>query len=120
MQLKKFNHIQGVTKQIFKLDGRQHWMITNDEHWANTPDTEQNFPVFPEGFFALKHDDLQPLPENNLLVFSEVYEVLVQKKLEAAALEDVVRDLKAMYAEHDMERLIAALEHYRHYDDLIK
>ena len=81
---------------------------------------EEDFPVFPEGFFALKHDDLQPLPENNLLVFSEVYEALVQKKLEAAALEDVVRDLKAMYAEHDMERLIAALEHYRHYDDLIK
>ncbi|UOO80733.1 hypothetical protein LVJ83_06970 [Uruburuella testudinis] len=116
--MKKFHHISGINGQFVKLEGRNHWLQTNDPEWRPKR-ADIGFSLNSEPLYALAAPEAPAQPDK-LLRFREEAQAIARKKLDAMALAGVADSLRSAQAEYDLEKLIAAIDHHLQQDDLFK
>ncbi len=119
MSTRKFRHISGIGGLFIKLEGRSSWLPVNDPEWR--PAAAHTFGFSPEQYYALA-DDAPPdaAPEDKVLHFSAEAEAIERRRLDALAMAELAKDLRAAEAEYDLEALIEALDRHLKQDNLYK
>ena len=118
--MKRYHHLSGLNHRFIKLEGREHWMPLNDDSWTEHPEQPLDFLLANEQFYAFYQNTPPTQQQAERLLFSEVANAVVRQQLENEALNEVARDLKAAFAEHNMEQLIEAINHYMQQDNLYR
>ncbi|MCP1659581.1 hypothetical protein [Neisseria perflava] len=108
--MKKFKHIFGADGQFVLLENRNYWLAVNDADWQNAPPIGADVIMHDEAFYPTGSDYPEIELPDNVKIFSEEARLLEQKRLDALALEELARDLKAANAGYDLERLIAKID----------
>ena len=70
-----------------------------------------------EQFYTFSQGETTAQQQAERLLFREVAAAVARQQLESEAINEIARDLKAAFAEQDMERLIESFSHYLKQDD---
>ncbi|MDO5074015.1 MAG: hypothetical protein Q4D63_06395 [Neisseria animaloris] len=118
--MRKFKHVYGLNGQFVKLENRPYWLQVNDAEYHPDHAVSTAFGLTGENLYALE-GDMPPLKlPGNVLTFSKEADAIERKKLEAAALAEIAKNLSAAQAEYELEKLIESIEYYLKQDDLFK
>ena len=118
--MKKFNHIYGLNGQFVLLEGGSCWMPVNDTDWDDTPILDKDFFLNAEPVYS-PDAQMPPLElPDNIKVFSEEARALERRRLEAIALAELAKNLKAAQAEDDLEKLLGKIDFHLKQDDIFE
>ena len=115
--MKRYQHLNGLNHRFIKLEGRDYWLPLNDDSWADASNEILGFLFTNENFYTFPQDEAAQQQAERLL-FREIAATVTRQQLDSEALTEIARDLKAIYAEQDMEHLIDSIHHYLKQDDL--
>ena len=115
--MKRYQHLSGLNHRFIKLEGRDYWMLLNDDSWAETTHAPLDFLFADEQFYTFSQGETTAQQQAERLLFREVAAAVARQQLESEAINEIARDLKAAFAEQDMERLIESFSHYLKQDD---
>lgn len=118
--MKKFKHVYGLNGQFVLLEDSSYWMPVNDADWDNTPILDEDFFLNTEPVYSPDAQMPQLELPDNIKVFSEEARALDRKRLEAFALMELAKNLKAAQAEYDLEKLIEKIDFHLKQDDIFQ
>lgn len=118
--MKKFKHVYGLNGQFVLLEDSSYWMPVNDAEWDNTPILDEDFFLNTEPVYSPDAQMPQLELSDNIKVFSEEARALDRKRLEALALMELAKNLKAAQAEYDLEKLIEKIDFHLKQDDIFQ
>ena len=113
-----FRHINGMDGKFILLENHPSWMPVNDadfNHAAHLPD---GLAVHEESFYPFEKIDVESA--DNIKIFSEEALRLEKERLNAVALVELAKNLKAAQAEADLAALLEKMDFHLKQDDIFK
>lgn len=86
---------------LCSLKDAKPWWPLNDAQWQADPAESLAFYLYSEQFYLLAADEIAPEAADKVLVFTEAARAIARQKLDAVAISEIARDLRAAQAEYD-------------------
>ena len=112
-----YRHLFGIGARFVQLEGREPWWPLNDAQWQADPAERLAFYLYSEQLYLLAADEIAPEAADKVLVFTEAARAIARQKLDAVAISEIARDLRAAQAEYDLEKLIESIDRYLKQDE---
>lgn len=113
-----FRHINGMDGQFILLENHPSWMPVNDADFNHTAPLPDGLAVHEESFYPFEKIDVESA--DNIKIFSEEALRLEKERLNAIALVELAKNLKAAQAEADLAALLEKMDFHLKQDDIFK
>lgn len=113
-----FRHISGMDGQFILLENHPSWMPVNDADFNHAAPLPDGLAVHEESFYPFEKIDVESA--DNIKIFSEEALRLEKERLNAVALVELAKNLKAAQAEVDLAALLGKMDFHLKQDDIFK
>ena len=113
-----FRHINGMDGQFILLENHPSWMPVNDADFNHAAPLPDGLAVHEESFYPFEKIDVESA--DNIKIFSEEALRLEKERLNAVALVELAKNLKAAQAEADLVALLEKMDFHLKQDDIFK
>lgn len=113
-----FRHINGMDGQFILLENHPSWMPVNDGDFNHAAPLPDGLAVHEESFYPFEKIDVESA--DNIKIFSEEALRLEKERLNAIALVELAKNLKAAQAEADLSALLEKMDFHLKQDDIFK
>ncbi|WP_448977518.1 hypothetical protein [Neisseria sp.] len=113
-----FRHINGMDGQFILLENHPSWMPVNDADFNHAAPLPDGLVVHEESFYPFEKIDTESA--DNIKIFSEEALRLEKERLNAVALVELAKNLKAAQAEADLAALLEKMDFHLKQDDIFK
>lgn len=113
-----FRHINGMDGQFILLENHPSWMPVNDADFNHAAPLPDGLAVYEESFYPFEKIDVESA--DNIKIFSEEALRLEKERLNAVALVELAKNLKAAQAEVDLAALLEKMDFHLKQDDIFK
>ena len=113
-----FRHINGMDGQFILLENHPSWMPINDADFNHAAPLPDGLAVHEESFYPFEKIDVESA--DNIKIFSEEALRLEKERLNAVALVELAKNLKAAQAEADLAALLEKMDFHLKQDDIFK
>lgn len=113
-----FRHINGMDGQFILLENHFSWMPVNDADFNHAAPLPNGLAVHEESFYPFEKIDVESA--DNIKIFSEEALRLEKERLNAVALVELAKNLKAAQAESDLVALLEKMNFHLKQDDIFK
>ncbi|HHX2501037.1 hypothetical protein [Neisseria subflava] len=113
-----FRHINGMDGQFILLENHPSWMPVNDADFNHAAPLPDGLAVHEESFYPFEKIDVESA--DNIKIFSEEALRLEKERLNAIALVELAKNLKAAQAEADLAALLEKMDFHLKQDDIFK
>lgn len=113
-----FRHINGMDGQFILLENHPSWMPVNDADFNHAAPLPDGLAVHEESFYPFEKIDVESA--DNIKIFSEEALRLEKERLNAVALVELAKNLKAAQAEADLAALLEKMDFHLKQDDIFK
>lgn len=113
-----FRHINGMDGKFILLENHPSWMPVNDADFNHTAPLPDGLAVHEESFYPFEKIDVESA--DNIKIFSEEALRLEKERLNAIALVELAKNLKAAQAEADLAALLEKMDFHLKQDDIFK
>lgn len=113
-----FLHINGMDGQFILLENHPSWMPVNDADFNHAAPLPDGLAVHEESFYPFEKIDVESA--DNIKIFSEEALRLEKERLNAVALVELAKNLKAAQAEADLAALLEKMDFHLKQDDIFK
>lgn len=113
-----FRHINGMDGQFILLENHPSWMPVNDGDFNHAAPLPDGLAVHEESFYPFEKIDVESA--DNIKIFSEEALRLEKERLNAVALVELAKNLKAAQAEADLAALLEKMDFHLKQDDIFK
>ncbi|WP_295861982.1 hypothetical protein [uncultured Neisseria sp.] len=113
-----FRHISGMDGQFILLENHPSWMPVNDADFNHAAPLPDGLAVHEESFYPFEKIDVESA--DNIKIFSEEALRLEKERLNAVALVELAKNLKAAQAEVDLAALLEKMDFHLKQDDIFK
>ena len=113
-----FRHINGMDGQFILLENHPTWMPVNDADFNHAAPLPDGLAVHEESFYPFEKIDVESA--DNIKIFSEEALRLEKERLNAIALVELAKNLKAAQAEADLAALLEKMDFHLKQDDIFK
>ena len=113
-----FRHINGMDGQFILLENHPSWMPVNDADFNHAAPLPDGLAVHEESFYPFEIIDTEST--DNIKIFSEEALRLEKERLNAVALVELAKNLKAAQAEADLAALLEKMDFHLKPDDIFK
>ena len=113
-----FRHINGMNGKFILLENHPSWMPVNDADFNHTAPLPDGLAVHEESFYPFEKIDVESA--DNIKIFSEEALRLEKERLNAIALVELAKNLKAAQAEADLAALLEKMDFHLKQDDIFK
>lgn len=113
-----FRHISGMDGQFILLENHPSWMPVNDADFNHAAPLPDGLAVHEESFYPFEKIDVESA--DNIKIFSEEALRLEKERLNAVALVELAKNLKAAQAEADLVALLEKMDFHLKQDDIFK
>lgn len=113
-----FRHINGMDGQFILLENHPSWMPVNDADFNHAAPLPDGLAVHEESFYPFEKIDTESA--DNIKIFSEEALRLEKERLNAVALVELAKNLKAAQAEADLAALLEKMDFHLKQDDIFK
>lgn len=113
-----FRHINGMDGQFILLENHPSWMPVNDADFNHATPLPDGLAVHEESFYPFEKIDVESA--DNIKIFSEEALRLEKERLNAIALVELAKNLKAAQAEADLAALLEKMDFHLKQDDIFK
>ncbi|OFM31731.1 hypothetical protein [Neisseria sp. HMSC068C04] len=113
-----FRHINGMDGQFILLENHPSWMPVNDGDFNHAAPLPDGLAVHEESFYPFEKIDVESA--DNIKIFSEEALRLEKERLNAIALVELAKNLKAAQAEADLAALLEKMDFHLKQDDIFK
>lgn len=113
-----FHHINGMDGQFILLENHPSWMPVNDADFNHAAPLPDGLAVHEESFYPFEKIDTESA--DNIKIFSEEALRLEKERLNAVALVELAKNLKAAQAEADLAALLEKMDFHLKQDDIFK
>ncbi|WP_295848965.1 hypothetical protein [uncultured Neisseria sp.] len=113
-----FRHINGMDGQFILLENHPSWMPVNDADFNHAAPLPDGLAVHEESFYPFEKIDVESA--DNIKIFSEEALRLEKERLNAVALVELAKNLKAAQAEVDLAALLEKMDFHLKQDDIFK
>ena len=113
-----FRHINGMDGQFILLENHPSWMPVNDADFNHAAPLPDGLAVHEESFYPFEKIDVESA--DNIKIFSEEALRLEKERLNAVALVELAKNLKAAQAEADLATLLEKMDFHLKQDDIFK
>lgn len=113
-----FRHINGMDGQFILLENHPSWMPVNDADFNHAAPLPDGLAVHEESFYPFEKIDVESA--DNIKIFSEEALRLEKERLNAIALVELAKNLKAAQAEADLAALLEKMNFHLKQDDIFK
>lgn len=113
-----FRHINGMDGQFILLENHPSWMPVNDGDFNHAAPLPDGLAVHEESFYPFEKIDVESA--DNIKIFSEEALRLEKERLNAIALVELAKNLKAAQAEADLAALLEKMNFHLKQDDIFK
>ena len=113
-----FRHINGMDGQFILLENHPSWMPVNDADFNHTAPLPDGLAVHEESFYPFEKIDVESA--DNIKIFSKEALRLEKERLNAVALVELAKNLKAAQAEADLAALLEKMDFHLKQDDIFK
>lgn len=113
-----FRHINGMDGQFILLENHPSWMPVNDADFNHAAPLPDGLAVHEESFYPFEKIDVESA--DNIKIFSEEALRLEKERLNAVALVELAKNLKAAQAEADLSALLEKMDFHLKQDDIFK
>ena len=113
-----FRHINGMDGQFILLENHPSWMPVNDADFNHAAPLPDGLAVHEESFYPFEKIDVESA--DNIKIFSEEALRLEKERLNAVALAELAKNLKAAQAEADLAALLKKMDFHLKQDDIFK
>lgn len=113
-----FRHINGMDGQFILLENHPSWMPVNDADFNHAAPLPDGLAVHEESFYPFEKIDVESA--DNIKIFSEEALRLEKERLNAIALVELAKNLKAAQAEADLSALLEKMDFHLKQDDIFK
>ena len=113
-----FRHINGMDGQFILLENHPSWMPVNDADFNHAAPLPDGLAVHEESFYLFEKIDAESA--DNIKIFSEEALRLEKERLNAVALVELAKNLKAAQAEADLAALLDKMDFHLKQDDIFK
>ena len=113
-----FRHISGMDGQFILLENHPSWMPVNDADFNHAAPLPDGLAVHEESFYPFEKIDVESA--DNIKIFSEEALRLEKERLNAVALVELAKHLKAAQAEVDLAALLEKMDFHLKQDDIFK
>lgn len=114
-----FRHINGMDGQFILLENHPSWMPVNDADFNHAAPLPDGLAVHEESFYPFEKIDAAESADN-IKIFSEEALRLEKERLNAVALVELAKNLKAAQAEADLAALLDKMDFHLKQDDIFK
>ncbi|ASK28274.1 hypothetical protein [Neisseria chenwenguii] len=114
--MKAFKPFFGHNGQFVLLENRAHWLPVNDANWDDTPAPDAEFFVDDATLFPPDEAGLPLTLPDNVKIFGEEAQKIEQQRLEALALAELAKNLKAAQHEYDLEAQLEKIDFHLNED----
>lgn len=114
-----FRHINGMDGQFILLENHPSWMPVNDADFNHATPLHDSLAVHEESFYPFEKIDTAESADN-IKIFSEEALRLEKERLNAVALVELAKNLKAAQAESDLVALLEKMDFHLKQDDIFK
>ena len=111
-------HINGMDGQFILLENHPSWMPVNDADFNHAAPLPDGLAVHEESFYPFEKIDVESA--DNIKIFSEEALRLEKERLNAIALVELAKNLKAAQAEADLAALLEKMDFHLKQDDIFK
>ncbi|KZC77110.1 hypothetical protein TW89_0098 [Neisseria flavescens] len=105
--------------QFILLENHPSWMPVNDADFNHAAPLPDGLAVHEESFYPFEKIDTAELADN-IKIFSEEALRLEKERLNAVALVELAKNLKAAQAEADLAALLEKMDFHLKQDDIFK
>ena len=113
-----FRHINGMDGQFILLENHPSWMPVNDADFNHAAPLPDGLAVHEESFYPFEKIDVESA--DNIKIFSAEALRLEKERLNAVALVELAKNLKAAQAEADLAALLEKMDFHLKQDDIFK
>ena len=113
-----FRHINGMDGQFILLENHPSWMPVNDGDFNHAAPLPDGLAVHEESFYPFEKIDVESA--DNIKIFSEEALRLEKERLNAIALVELAKNLKAAQTEADLAALLEKMDFHLKQDDIFK
>lgn len=113
-----FRHINGMDGQFILLENHPSWMPVNDADFNHAAPLPDGLAVHEESFYSFEKIDAESA--DNIKIFSEEALRLEKERLNAVALVELAKNLKAAQAEANLAALLEKMDFHLKQDDIFK
>ena len=113
-----FRHINGMDGKFILLENHPSWMPVNDADFNHTAPLPDGLAVHEESVYPFEKIDVESA--DNIKIFSEEALRLEKERLNAIALVELAKNLKAAQAEADLAALLEKMDFHLKQDDIFK
>lgn len=113
-----FRHINGMDGQFILLENHPSWMPVNDADFNHATPLPDGLAVHEESFYPFEKIDVESA--DNIKIFSEEALRLEKERLNAIALVELAKNLKAAQTEADLAALLEKMDFHLKQDDIFK
>lgn len=113
-----FRHINGMDGQFILLENHPSWMPVNDADFNHAAPLPDGLAVNEVSFYPFEKIDAESA--DNIKIFSEEALRLEKERLNAVALVELAKNLKAAQAEADLAALLEKMDFHLKQDDIFK
>lgn len=113
-----FRHINGMDGQFILLENHPSWMPVNDADFNHAAPLPDGLAVHEESFYPFEKIDVESA--DNIKIFSEEALRLEKERLNAIALVELAKNLKAAQTEADLAALLEKMDFHLKQDDIFK
>lgn len=113
-----FRHISGMDGQFILFENHPSWMPVNDADFNHAAPLPDGLAVHEESFYPFEKIDVESA--DNIKIFSEEALRLEKERLNAVALVELAKNLKAAQAEVDLAALLEKMDFHLKQDDIFK
>ena len=113
-----FRHINGMDGQFILLENHPSWMPVNDADFNHATPLPDGLAVHEESFYPFEKIDVESA--DNIKIFSEEALRLEKERLNAVALVELAKNLKAAQTEADLAALLEKMDFHLKQDDIFK
>ena len=113
-----FRHINGMDGKFILLENHPSWMPVNDADFNHAAPLPDGLAVHEESFYPFEKIDVESA--DNIKIFSEEALRLEKERLNAVALVELAKNLKAAQAEVDLAALLEKMDFHLKQDDIFK
>ena len=113
-----FRHINGMDGQFILLENHPSWMPVNDADFNHAAPLPDGLAVHEESFYPFEKIDVESA--DNIKIFREEALRLEKERLNAVALVELAKNLKATQAEADLAALLEKMDFHLKQDDIFK
>lgn len=114
-----FRHINGMDGQFILLENHPSWMPVNDADFNHAAPLPDGLAVHEESFYPFEKINATE-SSDNIKIFSEEARRLEKERLNAVALIELAKNLKAAQAEADLATLLEKMDFHLKQDDIFK